>query len=203
MKQSARELRQIALVSVVGGLLILFSSIPIKLSIAAHQAPQPEAILVLGGGTGREEAAAQLAKHHSELEVWVSSGDKPPQAVAVLFQTAGIDTERVHLDYRATDTVTNFTTLVHQLRQRQIQHLYLVTSDFHMRRATVIATLVLGYHGITFTPVVVPTNRPEESWLRIARDGGRSILWIITGQTGEQIGLMLQEKLPQLTGYQQ
>lgn len=195
MKQSAKGLKRLALMSVVGGTLLLCSSIPIKLLIAAHQAPQPEAILVLGGGTGREEAAAQLAKRYPELEVWVSSGDKPPQAASVLFQTTGIATERVHLDYRATDTVTNFTTLVGQFKQRQIQHLYLVTSDFHMTRATVIATIVLGHHGIAFTPIVVPTNRSEESWLRIARDGGRSILWLLTGRTGEQFGLMVQEKL--------
>lgn len=195
MRHSVKQLKQIALMSVATGTVFLFGSIPIKLALAAHQAPRPQAILVLGGGTGREEVAARLAKHYPQLEIWVSSGDKPPQAANALFLAAGINTRRVHLDYRATDTVTNFTTLVDKFKQRHIQHIYLITSDFHMPRAKAIGSIVFGHHGIAFTPVVVPTNRPKESWLRIVRDGGRSIVWILTGQTGEQFGLMLQEKL--------
>jgi len=180
-------IRKTATAGILGGMVLLLGSIALKLTIATHQAPHPEAIIVLGGGTGREEAAAQLAKHYPELEVWVSSGDKPPQAGYAVFQAAGVSPERVHLDYRATDTVTNFTTLVDEFKQRDIQHLYLVTSDFHMPRARAIATLVLGSQGIAFTPIAVPSNRPKESILRIVRDSTRSLLWIFTKQTGENL----------------
>ncbi|HEY9706719.1 MAG TPA: YdcF family protein, partial [Oculatellaceae cyanobacterium] len=101
-----------------------------------------------------------------------------------IFRAAGISDARVHLDYRALDTVTNFTTLVADFNSRNIQHLYLITSDFHMPRAKAIATIVLGSQGIAFTPVSIPSNEPAESKLRILRDTGRALLWMIVGRTG-------------------
>ncbi|NJL47724.1 MAG: YdcF family protein [Leptolyngbyaceae cyanobacterium SM2_5_2] len=168
-----------------------------KLHLAEVSAPAPQAILVLGGGSGREEAAAQLAAQNPHLEIWVSSGDRLPDAAHAIFRQAGVDPERVHLDYQATDTVTNFTTLVPQFKQHRIQHLYVVTSDFHIPRAAVIGTLVLGHSHMTFTPVAVPSDYSPESWLKLVRDGGRSLLWIATGYTGEGLAHYLYPPLPQ------
>lgn len=56
-----------------------------------------------------------------------------------------------------------------------------------------MATLVLGHSGITFTPVASQGNKLPEPWLNIVRDGGRSLLWIMTGHTGAQIGRDLIE----------
>lgn len=167
-------------------ILILLSSIPIQIAIAKTYAPFPQAILSLGGGSAREQFAAQLAKMHPSLEIWVSSGTSPDEA-SKNFQSAGIPHTRVHLDYRATDTVTNFTSLVDEFKKRHFQHLYLITSDFHMLRAKAIATLVLGSQGITFTPVSVPSDDPPESWLHILRDSGRALLWVFTGYTGASL----------------
>lgn len=75
-----------------------------------------QAILVLGGGEDREEFAAQFAEFHPVLKIWVSSGS-PPNKSRAIFQDAGIADSRVYLDYRATDTVTNFTTLVRVFQQ--------------------------------------------------------------------------------------
>jgi uncharacterized SAM-binding protein YcdF (DUF218 family) len=174
---------RVGTVGVSSALLVWLGLISVRLFIAIQQAPQPEAILVLGGDAHREEIGAQLAQHNPGLKVWVSTGEAPKVSRAI-FQAAEIADDRVHLDYRASDTVTNFTTLVSDFQQQGIQHLYVVTSDFHMPRATVIATIVLGSNGIAFTPVTVPTGAPRESLLRIARDGGRSILWLATGRTG-------------------
>jgi uncharacterized SAM-binding protein YcdF (DUF218 family) len=178
----------VAKTAVASGLLVLVSFIPVRLTIAFHQAPQPDAVLVLGGGTGREEAAAQLASYYPALEVWVSSGDGTPEAVYAIFEAENVSSQRIHPDYRAVDTVTNFTTLVADFQNRNIQHVFLVTSDFHMPRAKAIATVVLGSRGIAFTPVSVPSDRPPETTLRIARDIGRSLLWIATGRTGASLG---------------
>jgi uncharacterized SAM-binding protein YcdF (DUF218 family) len=183
LKKLRLKLVRWALLSLVGFLVSLLLIIPIRLAIATHQAPYPQAILTLGGNPAREKAAAQLARYHPSLEVWVSTGETPQDAQAI-FRAAGVSDERVHLDYRAVDTVTNFTTLVSDFKQHQIQHVYLVTSDFHMPRARAIATVVLGSQGITFTPVAVPSTHSKESSIRIARDVGRSLLWIVTGRTG-------------------
>jgi uncharacterized SAM-binding protein YcdF (DUF218 family) len=164
-------------------LLCLLSIIPIKLVIAHYLAPHPQAILTLGGGIDRERFTAQFAQLHPELNIWISTGVPPKQALPI-FQAANIPIQQLHLDYRATDTVTNFTALVEDFKRRHIEHLYLITSDFHMPRASAIAFFVLGSQGIAFTPVKIPSERPPESKFRILRDVSRSLVWIATGKTG-------------------
>ncbi|WP_414550975.1 YdcF family protein [Anabaena sp. CCY 0017] len=166
-----------------GLILALFSTIPIRLAIASYQSPHPQAILTLGGDPEREEFTAEFAQKHPRLDIWVSSGSPPQQALDI-FASADIAKDRFHLDYRAVDTVTNFTSLVDDLKNHQIQHIYLITSGFHMPRARAIATLVLGSQGITFTPISIPSSKPRESIVRIVRDSGRSLLWIVSGRTG-------------------
>lgn len=165
-----------------GLLLILFSIIPIRMAIASYQNPAPQAIITLGGGIEREKFTATFAQKHPHLDIYISSGI-PPQEAITLFKNAAIP-NTIYLDYRAVDTVTNFTTLVNDFQHRHIQHIYLITSDFHLPRAKIIATLVLGSRGITFTPISIPSQYPRESIIRIARDSGRCLLWIILGRTG-------------------
>jgi len=163
----------------------------VRLAIANLQAPQPQAILTLGSWLDREVFTAQFALEHPNLEIWVSTGT-PPESANPIFRAFGIPENRVHLDRRAVDTVTNFTTLVADFKSRQIQHLYMITSAYHMPRAKAIATLILGSQGITFTPVSLPSGEPPESRLRIIRDIGRSLLWIVTGRTGANLNPNLQ-----------
>lgn len=167
-------------------MVVLFGLIPVRLAIASYQAPDPQLILTLGGGTQRERFTAQFATHYPNLDIWVSSGIDQEKARPI-FRSAGIPDTRVHLDYRAIDTVTNFTSLVADFKSRNIQHLFLITSDFHMRRATAIAFFVLGSQGITFTPVTIPSNQVPESKPRILRDVSRSVVWILTGHTGASL----------------
>lgn len=189
--------KSLATISIGLGILLalLIGLIPLRLAIATYQAPFPEAVLVLGGGEEREQAAAKLAQFDSSLKVWVSSGISVAQAQEI-FQDAGISEERIYIDRRAVDTVTNFTSLVNDLKAHHIQHVYLVTSDFHMARAKAIATLVLGSQGITFTPVSVSSNQSPESWLHILRDSGRAFLWIMIGRTGASLNPRVQSYAP-------
>jgi len=176
------------------------SSIPLRLAIASYQNPHPQAILTLGGPPEREEFTAQFAKFHPSLKIWVSSGS-PPRIARPIFQAAGIPDERVHLDQRALDTVTNFTSLVKDFKNQNLKHLYILTSDFHMPRAKAIATIILGSHGITFTPVSIPSNEPAESWLHIWRDIGRSIVWMFTGRTGASLKTKIEYAQQYLSKY--
>lgn len=167
-------------------ILLLSSIIPVRLAIATMSAPFPQAIFTLGGGPDREEFTAQFAQWYPSLDIWVSSGT-PPDSARKIFQAAGIPNTRVHLDRRAVDTVTNFTSLVADFKKRNFQHLYLITSDFHMPRTKAIATFILGSQGIVFTPVSVPSDKPPEPWLQILRDIGRALVWIVTGHTGASL----------------
>jgi uncharacterized SAM-binding protein YcdF (DUF218 family) len=154
---------------------------------------QPQAVLVLGGATERELFAAEFAKDHPDLPIWVSSGSNPEYSEWV-FAEAGVDADRLHLDYQAVDTVTNFTTLVKEFKARDINSIYLITSDYHMRRATVIGEIVLGSQGIDFKPVVVESERSPESLNKAIRDGARAVLWVATGETGDSLIPLLRKR---------
>jgi uncharacterized SAM-binding protein YcdF (DUF218 family) len=144
---------------------------------------QPEAIFVLGGAEERELFAAKLAQQHLDLPIWVSSGSSEWYTEKI-FAKAGIKRNRLHIDRRAVDTVTNFTTLVDELQAQGINSIYLITSDDHMRRARVIGEIVFGSRGIVMKPLAVPSGRETEPIEKSLRDGARAILWVTTGHTG-------------------
>lgn len=169
--------------AIFGLILVLVSFISTRLASAQIRAPYPQAIFTLGGDLKREIFTAQFAKMHPSLEIWVSSGS-PDDGTSWAFDSAHISPTRLHIDRRAVDTVTNFTSLVGDFKKRNFQHLYLITADYHMRRAKAIATLVLGSQGIAFTPISIPTDKPVESLLRCVRDILRALLWLLTGRTG-------------------
>ncbi|MGJ5672357.1 MAG: YdcF family protein [Nostochopsis sp.] len=151
------------------------------------QFTQPQAILVLGGSTKkleREKFTADFARKHPNLPIWISGGS-PPTATKKVFAKVGINHQRLHLDYRANNTVENFTTLVEDLEKNNIKNVYLITSDYHMRRATVIGEIVLGSRGINFKPVSVPSiSSQKEPIGKSIRDGVRSLVWVTTGYAG-------------------
>jgi len=153
----------------------------------------PEAVLVLGGSLSREKFATEFAHQHPDLPIWVSGGSNPEYA-EWLFDQAGIERQRVHLDYDAVDTVTNFTTIVDKLKAHDIQSIYLITSDYHMRRARVIGEIVLGSRGIDLLPVPVKSEQPPESLEKALLDGARAVLWLTTGSTGSTLGQTLRSQ---------
>lgn len=169
-------------------LLVLLGFIPVQIAIARHQVPVPQAILVLGGNTQRMTFAADFWQEHSELDIWLSGVGTNSNFHRRLFREAGVPENKIHFDLCATDTVTNFTCPLQDFVRRNLRHLYLITSDYHMARSRAIATLILGSRGIIITPVAVPSSGyPSESLLRIIRDCIRCILWLITGYSGASL----------------
>ncbi|NEP32959.1 MULTISPECIES: YdcF family protein [unclassified Moorena] len=168
--------------------LFFLSIIPLRLAIARHQAPEPQAILVLGGNKDRFKFTAQFSQSHPELDIWVSDYPSNFEHNRQIFRKVGISDQRIHYDFCPTDTVTNFTCTVNYFYRQDIQHIYLVTSDYHMVRSRAIATFVLGSRGIAITPVTVPSKGyPKESKIRVIRDCIRSLLWIVTGKSGASL----------------
>jgi len=172
------KLRRLMLLSVVATSLCVGFK-PIHSSIGTS----PEALLVLGGHEERERFAAELAQENPQLPIWISSGS-PKEYAQKIFTKAGIESDRLHFDYRASDTVTNFTTLVDELKKQGIDSVYLITSENHMTRATIIGDIVFRSKGIDFKPIAVPSNNPPEPLEKCLRDGARAILWLVTGHTG-------------------
>jgi uncharacterized SAM-binding protein YcdF (DUF218 family) len=172
------KLRKLVLLSIVATSLCVGFK-PLRNSMI----PTPEALLVLGGHEEREHFAAQLAQEYPQLPIWISSGS-PQEYAQKIFAKEGINRDRLHFDYRASDTVTNFTTLVDELKAEGIDSVYLITSENHMQRAKIVAEIVLGSRGIDFKPIAVPSDNPPEPIEKCWRDGARSILWLFTGHTG-------------------
>jgi uncharacterized SAM-binding protein YcdF (DUF218 family) len=168
--------------------LSLSSIIPVKIAITLQQTPVPQAIFVLGGDSQRIEFAAHFWRSHKDLDIWVSDSNSSLDYDRLIFERFGVPDERLRLDGRATDTVTNFTTLAEDFVENKIQHIYLITSNYHMRRATAIASIVLGSEGIVVTPLAVPSSGVmSESMVRVLRDCGRSLLWFFSGLTGASL----------------
>ncbi|MBD2363119.1 YdcF family protein [Anabaena minutissima FACHB-250] len=173
--------------------LILTSIIPVRMAIAFQQSPVPQAMFVLGGAAERMRFAAQFWQSRQNLDIWVSDFAWNLDVNRQIFLQYGIPEAKLHLDGRAMDTVTNFTTLAEDFAAQKLQHIYLITSDYHIRRAQAIASIVLGSQGIVVTPVVVASrNQPPESLVRLLRDAGRSFLWILTGRNAARFNSRLK-----------
>ena len=156
---------------------------------------QPQRILVLGGDADRERMGLNLARR-MKLPLVVSGGTNPEYA-QWLMRDAGLEPDMVRLDYRAKDTLGNFTSLVDELQRDGVHHLLLVTSEDHLPRAMAVGGIVAGSRGIRLTGVPVscqPQCRDEGLGKRFG-DGLRAAAWVVTGR---DLKLWARRKWPQL-----
>ncbi|WP_414026792.1 tRNA (adenosine(37)-N6)-threonylcarbamoyltransferase complex dimerization subunit type 1 TsaB [Cyanobium sp. ATX-6F1] len=172
----------------------------------AAPSPSPQMILVLGGDVAREQEAGRLARRYG-LPVVVSGGSNPEYA-QWLFANEGLRRSQFQLDYRARDTLTNFTSLVDELRRARVRHLLLVTSSDHMPRALLIGRIVAGSRGIQITPVPVPCANlcHPEGRRKVWGDGFRALVWVLTGRDvrtwgARPLGALLQSAGPGPAGH--
>lgn len=129
-------------------------------------ADAPELAVVLGGGLdpaghpspstrARAHRAAQLARERPELRL-ICSGDRqagaaegtPSEAAQMrdLISGFGVAAERVVLEDESRDTLANAVlTAARYLRQLEPRPLSIITSPFHLERATETFRHVLGY----------------------------------------------------------
>jgi len=142
----------------------------------------PQLILVLGGDVDREHIGVRLARDLS-LPLIVSGGSNQEYAQWLL-REAGIPLSQVQLDYRAKDTLGNFTSLVDELHLQGIQHVLLVTSEDHLPRSMAVGHVVAGSRGIRLTgiPVSCAENCQEEGWEKRIGDWLRAWAWVATGR---------------------
>ena len=149
---------------------------------AALTRQDPQRILVLGGDADRERIGLKLARQ-LKLPLVVSGGTNPEYA-QWLMEHEGLGSNEVRLDYRAQDTLGNFTSLVDELQGDGIEHLLLVTSEDHLPRALVVGGIVAGSRGIRLTgvPVSCAARCRAESMGKRWGDGLRALAWVVTGR---------------------
>ncbi|MCP9801022.1 YdcF family protein [Synechococcus sp. RedBA-s] len=170
-------MRRLLVAALLAGALVLVTR-----GLLLPSLGRPQMILVLGGDIEREKLAGRLA-HRDGLPLLVSGGSNPEYA-QWLFSQEGLDHRQFRLDYRARDTLGNFTTVVDDLQRLGIQHVLLVTSSDHMDRALLVGRIVAGSRGIHLTPVAVPCGescRPEGR-RKVWGDGLRAAAWVVTGR---------------------
>jgi hypothetical protein len=171
-----------------------------KIFIGRLQAPEPQLILAPSGSNG--VFLSQFAQRNPGLDVWVLSGSENIQKV---FRINQISDSRVYLDCRSTDTVTHYTSIVKDLKDHNIKHVYLVILEQKKDREMLLATLLLGSQGIVYTPIFYPESKrysEADSDFKTLRDLFRSIGWLLTGKTGESFNGRNQEDFCENPGFQ-
>ena len=140
-------------------------------------------ILHLGGGMDRANKCVQLADIYPDAKILVSSeGGNPLE----YYTQKGIDPNRIYLDYTAWDTVTNFTHTFKRVKDEfEVDIVFVVTHDFHMKRSMRIAEAVYWLRGIK--PVAMPSGGPDpygnyqEPHNYVRDDTIRAWVWRLTG----------------------
>ena len=142
----------------------------------------PQLILVLGGDIDREKLGLKMAKDLN-LPIIISGGSNPEYS-DWLVEKEGIPFNQVKRDYRAKDTLSNFTSLVDEISLQGINHALLITSEDHVERAMTIGTIVAGSRGIRLTSISVPCASlcKKEKQKKHYFDLIRSITWITIGK---------------------
>ncbi len=170
--------------------ILIISSLLIGLSKIDHQNyykmfvnqnKTPELILVLGGDIEREHVGVKIAKAMN-LPLLISGGSNPEYA-EWLIKMSGLKPNQAIFDYRANDTLENFTSIIGELSAKKISNILLVTSEDHLPRAMAIGRIIAGSRGISLIPFPVPCNLQcnEEGLEKIIIDLIRALAWVLTG----------------------
>jgi hypothetical protein len=151
-------------------------------------ADAPELAVVLGGGLtpegvplpstrARAHRAAQLARERPELAL-ICSGDRQPGApedapseaaqLRDLIVNFGIAADRIVLEDESRDTLANAVlTAARYLRDLEPRPLSVITSPFHLERATETFRHVLGYR---WQVMAVASDETDDDVERAARE---------------------------------
>ena len=139
-------------------------------------------ILELGGNTARLNTVVQLAKQYPDAKIIISSEGSPDYVVG-FFDSNSISRNRYIFDFHAWDTVTNFTETKSLVRSYCPSKIFVVTDNFHMPRAVVIAKAVYWLSGIAINAVPYMGGEPHdpEPESLVNYDRFRAWLWRLTG----------------------
>lgn len=157
-----------------------------------------DVILELGGNAARLYKVLELAEENTSAEIIISSEGSPDHVVGLL-RGAGINDDRFLLDFKAWDTVTNFTETVKLIKSFKPKNLYVVTDQFHMKRSMAIANAVYFLSGIRIIPSPYMGSEPHdpEPGELIRDDRIRAWLWRLTGYL-KYYPNVKAERMPQL-----
>lgn len=164
------------------GITLWSSSLGTRLYLHAQQ--PIDAVLVLGGSIRREIAIAEAVAQGNALPILISRGSQPP-CTRILFDRLSAPLDHVWLETCAESTFDNYRYSLPTLKKWNAHHVQVVTSPTHTPRATWLAYILLGSHGLWVDMHLVeeqgiPGN--FEHPLKTIADVSRSLGWAIISQ---------------------
>jgi uncharacterized SAM-binding protein YcdF (DUF218 family) len=175
------KIKRRLLVSIVLIFSIYFLTVHILISTKAKEIPPNDAdyLVILGARLHGErmslslqyrvEAALQYLEENKETRVVVSGGQGPgediteAEAMSRYLQRNGISKERIVVEDQSTTTHENL--LFSKKLVNDDDHVVIVSNDFHLFRASMIAKRV-GFEDVYTLPAKTPTIVVLKLWIR-------------------------------------
>jgi len=149
-------------------IVILFSLFINELSVATDEIAYADAIVVLTGGTGRVEEGLRLFRE-GRGGYLILSGVEETSSLGAIFPgrdlKTSVDTSRIILDIESRRTIDNAFNVKKIVEEKGFKSLILVTSNYHMKRAsTILRKTINGEVKLYRNPVRGPNFKDEEWW---------------------------------------
>lgn len=140
-----------------------------------------DVILCLGGNNDRLIRALELAKQYPHAKLILSTLDYKRSELHQKLLDEGLNENQFIIDYKAIDTLGNFVDTLPLVRPLKPSKVYIVTDDFHMKRARTIADIV--YFGLGYELIACPcaTGTPQEPKAAIDAARLQALFWKTTG----------------------
>lgn len=150
----------IALVAVA----VLFVDFTYKTFSQRQRELKTDAIVVLAGGRGRIEEGSRLYRDHSAKWLFLVGVDPSVRKGDLFTETKGARSgDSVYLEKVSRNTLENALYAKEMLVKRNLSSIKLITSRYHMKRATLIFRHVLP-KNIAIYPHPVDTKNLKEEW---------------------------------------
>jgi uncharacterized SAM-binding protein YcdF (DUF218 family) len=146
------------------GLAVLFIDFTYKTFSVGQRTMKTDAIVVLAGGRGRVEEGARLF-HDGQAQWLLLIGVDPSVRKSDLFkETRSEEAARVILEKVSRNTLENALYARELITTRNIRSVRLITSRYHMKRATLIFRSMLPKDIAIYPHPVDSRNLKEEWW---------------------------------------
>jgi len=188
----------------------------------SKNSPEPQAIVVLGGGVSTQGVASPeaAARTRCAVELWQSMSLKPllifsggvfgpgvqrqgesplseAGSMAVIARGMGVPEDIIILEETSLDTLGNFYFTAKEIFTRHtVTHATVVTSSYHCKRSALIADKLWKPLGISTTlhPSLWPRS-VRGKWLEVKRRAGIRMLFTIYDSTRPDVRFTIMERL--------
>lgn len=135
--------------------------------VLSESPKQADVIIVLSGGQGRVEKAAELYKAGYALYIILSNAKESASSSGDMLQTAlnlGIPQDAIHTENAAKSTYQNAEFTLPIMKEHDLKSAIVVSSEFHMRRVKLLFERVYKKSDIELTYVGSTSGYNAKRW---------------------------------------